>query len=180
MHNPEMASIIFDEAAQRLGVFVRPAVLTDSDQLINLNQAFRYEMAQWEAELSEADEDAGYPVLDYEDVEYILTKEDPLNLFVIGRRLQSDERLIGYSYSYLEPWESAAKTATPRKNSKHRASEKKHEKPPKNKSSLYLAELFVTECERGLGLGELLLSATLNQRSGVDCLAQMCRQSSAT
>eukprot|EP00960_Hanusia_phi_P058289 763841-Hanusia_phi.AAC.2 len=177
MHHPEIASRILDEAAQKLGVFVRPAMLTDSDQLIHLNQAFRYEMAQWEAELSDGDEDAGYPVLDFEDVEYILTKEDPLNLYVIGRRLQSDERLIGYSYSYLEPWESAVstparrtKTATPRKNSKHRASDKKQEKPPKNKSSLYLAELFVTECERGLGLGELLLSATLNQRSGIESL----------
>ena len=36
------------------------------------------------------------------------------------------------------------------------------EEPEKPPESLYLAELFIVEQERGLGLGELLLRATLH------------------
>ena len=95
------AGTVIEQAATQLAVFVRPAKLADAEHLIHLNQAFRYEMAQWEAGVEGVEEeDEGYPVLDYDDVEYIITKEDPINLIVLGRRLENEERIIGYSYSY--------------------------------------------------------------------------------
>eukprot|EP00961_Rhodomonas_salina_P243145 3285402-Rhodomonas_salina.1 len=172
---------IFKDAAECLGVFVRPAQQSDTDQLITLNQNFRYEMAQWEAGHSESTEDSGYPVLDADDVNFILTQEDPNNLVVIGRRLESEERLIGYSYSYTEPWEISVKTPakrtlkpTPRKKKGKGKGQGKAPPPrletptkasgPNNNESLYLAELFIAQCERGFGLGELLLTGTLYSR----------------
>jgi hypothetical protein len=165
------ASNIMEQAASQLAVFVRPAKLSDSEHLIHLNQAFRYEMAQWEAGIDAGEgEDEGYPVLDYDDVEYILTQEDPVNLIVLGRRLENEERIIGYSYSYTEPWESAVSKparrtrtgATPRKQPRGRT-RGDHNEP--QQESLYLAELFISEQERGLGLGELLLTGTLHARN---------------
>ena len=164
-------SLVFSEAADALGVFIRPAQQCDAEQLIQMNNNFRYEMVQWEAGIR--GEDSGYPVLDYEDVTFILEEEDEGNLMVIGRRLESEEFLLGYSYSYTEPWESAestpakrstSKVATPRKNAK---GAKAAPAPPSQseKDSSYIAELFIAESERGLGLGELLLSFTLNHRS---------------
>ncbi len=162
------ADEVIEQAATQLAVFVRPATLADSDHLIHLNQAFRYEMAQWEAGLGDGDEDEGYPVLDYDDVEFILTKEDPSNLIVLGRRLENEERIIGYSYSYAEPWESAV--SVPARRTRTGATPRKQ--PPVSRTarcdqapeSLYLAELFIAEQERGLGLGELLLTGTLHAR----------------
>jgi hypothetical protein len=81
-----------EAAAASLAVFVRPAKLSDAEQLIHLNQAFRYEMAQWEttvtlspSEPSSEGKSEGkregkhscYPVLDYHDLEFILTQEEP-------------------------------------------------------------------------------------------------------
>ena len=161
-------SLVFGEAADALGVFVRPAEIGDAEQLIQMNKNFRLEMAQWETEAG--GEDSGYPVLDYEDVTFILEEEEEGNLMVMGRRLDSEESLIGYSYSYTEPWESAVspqakrtKTATPRKNARGGKAA-----PLLNGSqteSTYIAELFIAESDRGLGLGELLLSLTLNQHA---------------
>ena len=165
------AGTVIEQAATQLAVFVRPAKLADAEHLIHLNQAFRYEMAQWEAGVEGVEEeDEGYPVLDYDDVEYIITKEDPINLIVLGRRLENEERIIGYSYSYMEPWESAVSAparrtrtgATPRKQPR------KMDKSQPESESLYLAELFISEQERGLGLGELLLTGTLHARA--DCV----------
>ena len=100
----QFADEVIEQAATQLAVFVRPAKLADAEHLIHLNQAFRYEMAQWEAGVSDSEgEDQGYPVLDYDDVEFILTQEEPENLIVLGRRLENEERIIGYSYSYSEP-----------------------------------------------------------------------------
>ena len=167
------ADTVTEQAATQLAVFVRPAKLSDSEHLIHLNQAFRYEMAQWEVGVGDSDdEDEGYPVLDYDDIEFILNKEDPVNLIVLGRRLENEERIIGYSYSYTEPWESAVSAparrtrtgATPRKQApgSRTKGDNEEETPPE---SLYLAELFISEQERGLGLGELLLTGTLHARN---------------
>eukprot|EP00802_Teleaulax_amphioxeia_P004895 Tamp_04899.p1 GENE.Tamp_04899~~Tamp_04899.p1 ORF type:complete len:669 (-),score=157.22 Tamp_04899:829-2835(-) len=163
----DFASEVIQHAATQLAVFVRPAELSDAEHLIHLNQAFRYEMAQWEANLSDDDgEGEGYPVLDYDDVEFILTKEDPVNLIVLGRRLENEERIIGYSYSYTEPWESAV--SAPARRTRTGATPRKQAAGARTKSdtpeSLYLAELFIAEQERGLGLGELLLTGTLHAR----------------
>jgi ribosomal protein S18 acetylase RimI-like enzyme len=163
----DFASEVIQHAASQLAVFLRPAKLSDSEHLIHLNQAFRYEMAQWEANLSDSDgEGEGYPVLDYDDVEYILTKEDPINLIVLGRRLENEERIIGYSYCYSEPWESAV--SAPARRTRTGATPRKQAAGARTKSdtpeSLYLAELFIAEQERGLGLGELLLTGALHAR----------------
>jgi len=91
---------------------------------------------------------------------------------VIGRRLESEEVLLGYSYSYTEPWESAvstpakrSKVATPRKNAKGGKVAALALPSQSEKESSYIAELFIAESERGLGLGELLFSFVLNHRS---------------
>ena len=172
----QFADEVIEQAATQLAVFVRPAKLADAEHLIHLNQAFRYEMAQWEAGVSDSEgEDQGYPVLDYDDVEFILTQEEPENLIVLGRRLENEERIIGYSYSYSEPWESAVglpakrtrigKYATPRKQPPGSKRRHEDEEAEKSAESLYLAELFIVEQERGLGLGELLLTGTLHARN---------------
>mmetsp|Transcript_66257 Transcript_66257/g.138096 ORF Transcript_66257/g.138096 Transcript_66257/m.138096 type:complete len:654 (+) Transcript_66257:306-2267(+) len=167
---------VLSSASETLGVFVRPGNHSDTDQLITLNQNFRYEMAQWEAGHLDSSDDSGYPVLDVEDVNFILTQEDPVNLMVIGRRLESEERLIGYSYSYVEPWEFSVNTPakrtrkpTPRKK-KGKGKEKgrfqaTRDDDAETNESLYLAELFISQSERGFGLGELLLTGALHSRS---------------
>jgi hypothetical protein len=133
----------------------------------------RYEMAQWEAGLSNNGECKGYPVLDFDDVQYILDEEDPKNLMVLGRRLEGEERFIGYSYSYEEPWESTTEgpvappqgILSPRRNRGKGTRESKFGKLRPDALSLYIAELFITDSERGLGLGELLLAETLQVHS---------------
>eukprot|EP00282_Hemiselmis_andersenii_P007935 CAMPEP_0114115874 /NCGR_PEP_ID=MMETSP0043_2-20121206/4198_1 /TAXON_ID=464988 /ORGANISM="Hemiselmis andersenii, Strain CCMP644" /LENGTH=740 /DNA_ID=CAMNT_0001208159 /DNA_START=402 /DNA_END=2625 /DNA_ORIENTATION=+ len=165
---------VMEECANELAVLVRPSTLGDAVQLIELNKSFRREMAQWEAGFSDEGECQGYPVLDFEDVQYILEEEHPTNLMVLCRRLEGEERCIGYSYSYSEPWESTTSgpstpangIISPRVN---RGKGQKKQKSQENKgnvtSSLYIAELFISEAERGLGLGELLLAQTLNVHS---------------
>jgi hypothetical protein len=130
-------------------------------------------MAQWEAGLTNGEECKGYPVLDFDDVQYILEEEDPKNLMVLGRRLEGEERFIGYSYSYEEPWESTTEgpvappqgILSPRPNRGKGTRTSKSCKSKPDSLSLYIAELFITDSERGLGLGELLLAETLQAHS---------------
>jgi hypothetical protein len=130
-------------------------------------------MAQWEAGLSNSGECKGYPVLDFDDVQYILDEEEPKNLMVLGRRLEGEERCIGYSYSYEEPWESTTEgpvapprgILSPRPNRGKGTRESQSGKLKPDALSLYIAELFITDSERGLGLGELLLAETLQGHS---------------
>lgn len=124
-------------------------------------------MAQWEADFNTSQECQGYPVLDFDDVQYILEEEHPSNLMVLCRALEGQETLVGYSYSYSEPWESttvgnsapAQGIMSPRPN--RGTGKRKEVKTGTETSSLYIAELFIAESERGLGLGELLLAQTL-------------------
>ena len=94
------------QAINKIGsndVFVRAAKLSDATALIKLNEEFRENMLRWQQE----DDDAEYPALDFDDVEFILNEEDEQNLIVLcekpaGGRRQA--RIIGYSYAYDEPW----------------------------------------------------------------------------
>jgi hypothetical protein len=97
-HSGPAPKDVMEEAAASLAVFVRPAKLSDAEQLIHLNQAFHYEMAQWETTVTLSQNEPSsegksegkhscYPVLDYHDLEFILTQEEPENLMVHGRRL---------------------------------------------------------------------------------------------
>lgn len=137
-------------------------------------------MAQWEADFNTSQECQGYPVLDFDDVNYILTEEQPANLMVLCRSLEGKDTLVGYSYSYAEPWESttaghvapAQGIMSPRPN-RGKGERKEVQTVTKEQSSLYIAELFIAEGERGLGLGELLLAQTLNVHSSETSLSHL-------
>jgi len=129
------------QALQGVGssdVFVRAAKVTDAAALIKLNEEFRENMLRWQQE----DDDAEYPVLDFDDVEFILTEEDNQNLIVLcekqnggsGGRRQA--RIIGYSYAYDEPWEVKHET------SKQNKGNGKGKQKVENNTSLYIAEVF--------------------------------------
>ena len=123
------------QAINRIGsndVYVRAAKLADSAALIKLNEEFRENMLRWQQE----EDDAEYPVLDFDDVEFILTEEDNQNLIVLcekpsGGRRQA--RIIGYSYAYDEPWEDA---------DKHGKNKGKGKEGSDENNSLYIAEVF--------------------------------------
>ena len=137
-------------------------------------------MAQWEADFNTSQECQGYPVLDFDDVNYILTEEQPSNLMVLCRSLEGKDTLVGYSYSYAEPWESttaghvapAQGIMSPRPN-RGKGERKEVQTVKKEQSSLYIAELFIAEGERGLGLGELLLAQTLDVHSSETSLSHL-------
>ncbi len=123
-------------------------------------------MKQWEADLGRASPVA--QVLDMEDITYILHEEPCSTWIVLGRTESSCERLIGYSYAYLEPFE-AGSPEKPRKHHGRRGNKIVGPFPGRvlkaqeldEQQSLYIAELFVVESERGVGFGELLLCETL-------------------
>ena len=128
------------QALQGVGcdVFVRAAKVTDATALIKLNEEFRENMLRWQQE----DDDAEYPVLDFDDVEFILTEEDNQNLIVlcekpsgVGGRRQA--RIIGYSYAYDEPWEVKGEASK-----QDKGNGKGKQKDEKN-TSLYIAEVKI-------------------------------------
>jgi hypothetical protein len=107
-----------------------------------------------------------------EDLDYILNEEESSNLIVLGRK-GGNEKLLGYSYAYLEPWGSDS-NRKPRKQKGRRGGKQscssnagkskldvRKSDESEDQKSLYIAELFVVESERGLGFGELLLCETL-------------------
>ena len=121
------------------GVFVRAAQIADAAALIKLNEEFRKNMLRWQCE----DDDAEYPALNFDDVEFILTEEDSQNLLVLcehkggaGRR---HARIIGYSYAYEEPWTTAGMG----KGDKGKGKEKEgtRQKTADDDNSLYIAEV---------------------------------------
>ncbi len=134
----------------------------------------RCDMAQWEAGVCECAESSAYPVLGFEDIQYIIDEEEEGTLLVLCRSLEGEESIIGYSYSYLEPWESTfgeparPSLTSPRKRRSRVQTGTIASDTPKRKS-LYVAELFVSECERGLGLGDLLLTETLKVHADSEC-----------
>jgi hypothetical protein len=85
---------------------------------------------------------------------------------VLARSLEGNEDLIGYSYAYQEGWESTIDLPalpclrSPRQRRDQRATDQSR-KNSLSRQSLYIAEIFVCENERGLGLGDLLLTETL-------------------
>ena len=110
-----------------------------------------------------------YPVLDMEDLHYILNEEESSNLIVLGRKEAAVEKLLGYSYAYLEPWGSESNRKSRKQNGRRGGSHScashsgktSRSDESEDQKSLYIAELFVVESERGLGFGELLLCETL-------------------
>ena len=131
-------------------------------------------MAQWEAGIVNNSESSAYPVLDFEDVQYIIDEEEEGTLLVLCRSLEGEESIIGYSYSYLESWQStvyepARPSLTSPRARRSRIRSKAIESDTREKESLYIAELFVSECERGLGLGDLLLTETLKAHADGEC-----------
>ena len=120
---------------------------------------------QWEVGLGRSS--PTYAVLDMEDLDYILNEEESSNLIVLGRNEGSAEKLLGYSYAYMEPWGSdsnrKSRTQSGRRRGSHNCSAHGRAKSEESEDSksLYIAELFVIESERGLGFGELLLCDTL-------------------
>ncbi len=122
---------------------------------------------QWEVGLGRSS--PVYPVLDMEDLDYILNEEESSNLIVLGRRDGAREKLLGYSYAYLEPWGSESNHKSQKKKGRRGGSHScsghsgKFGKSDESEDqkSLYIAELYVVESERGLGFGELLLCETL-------------------
>jgi len=118
-------------------VYVRAAKLADSAALIKLNEEFRENMLRWQSE----EDDAEYPVLNFDDIEYILTEEDEQNLIVLcekpsGGRRQA--RIIGYSYAYEEPWEAVDAGKKGKGKGKGKSKDGKHSD---EKNSLYIAEV---------------------------------------
>jgi len=141
--------------------------MDDSEQLIALNSSFRGEMMQWEADLGRTS--PAYPVLDHEDLEYILNQEEDSVLVVLFRKEGLKDHLLGYAYAYIEPWTAVAGTK-PRKGNGGRsriqpsvANRQCKSEESDVQKSLYIAELYVTRSERGCGFGELLLWKTLKQ-----------------
>eukprot|EP00286_Rhodomonas_abbreviata_P021625 CAMPEP_0181297782 /NCGR_PEP_ID=MMETSP1101-20121128/5429_1 /TAXON_ID=46948 /ORGANISM="Rhodomonas abbreviata, Strain Caron Lab Isolate" /LENGTH=307 /DNA_ID=CAMNT_0023402753 /DNA_START=418 /DNA_END=1338 /DNA_ORIENTATION=+ len=146
-------------------VVSRAAALKDAYELIKLHKAFKSDMGQWEK-----GEDHQHSVMDYGDAKYIIT-EEPGNLQVLvqsrmetdfdvgDEKEMSEDRIIGYSYSYVEPYagdnhqRDTSRRGTPKVSS------------TSDIQSLYIAELFVLPSERGRGLGELLLYETLCRRT---------------
>ena len=129
-------------------------------------------MAQWEAGIGDGSQQSAYPVLDFEDVQYIIDEESEGNLLVLCRSLEGEESIIGYSYAYLEAWESSinepARPSLTSPRARKRRSKPDFDQSSKlHRESLYIAELFVSESERGLGLGDLLLTETLKVHSGL-------------
>jgi ribosomal protein S18 acetylase RimI-like enzyme len=124
-------------------------------------------MAQWESGIGDACHQSAYPVLDFEDVQYIIDEEEEGDLLVLARSLEGKEELIGYSYAYQEGWESTIDLpalpclASPRQRRGQRATDQSRKFCHATRQSLYIAEIFVSENERGLGLGDLLLTETL-------------------
>lgn len=118
-------------------VYVRAAKVTDAAALIKLNEEFRENMLRWQQD----DDDAEYPKLDYDDVEFILKEEDNQNLIVLcekpidGRR---HPRIIGYSYAYDEPWEATEERAGKKEKSNGKGKHKDAN------TSLYIAEVVVS------------------------------------
>jgi len=140
------------------GVYVRAAKLTDSTALIKLNEEFRENMLRWQQE----DDDAEYPALDFDDVEFILTEEDNQNLIVLcekptnGRR---QARIIGYSYAYEEPWDITDEASKKEKN-KGKGKTKDGGKNSDKSNSLYIAEVCTLN-RKSFFCPKTLLSSTV-------------------
>ena len=141
-------------------VFVRAAKVTDAAALIKLNEEFRENMLRWQQE----DDDAEYPVLDFDDVEFILTEEDNQNLIVLcekpsGGRRQA--RIIGYSYAYDEPWEAHEAAKKDKGNGKGKRKDEN--------TSLYIAEVVIhaSTCQQALVSAEKRAARTPTRDSSL-------------
>ena len=101
-----------------------------------------------------------YPPLFVQD---IIAEEGEGAVIILTRAAEgrhSKETPIGYLYSYLEQWGEGAGSDGPyRRTRRHRSGG-----GDGDDTSVYIAELFVLEEERGLGLGELLLAESLRLR----------------
>ena len=136
------------QAINKIGsndVYVRAAKLSDATALIKLNEEFRENMLRWQQE----DDDAEYPALDFDDVEFILKEEDEQNLIVLcekpaGGRRQT--RIIGYSYAYDEPWAASDDSKEGKGKGKGKGKEGKGKegetKQSDHNNSLYIAEVL--------------------------------------
>ena len=115
-------------------------------------------MLRWQQE----DDDAEYPALDFDDVEFILTEEDSENLIVLcekptnGRR---QARIIGYSYAYEEPWDITDEACKKEKN-KGKGKTKDGGKNSDKSNSLYIAEVCTLN-RKSFVCPKTLLSSTV-------------------
>jgi hypothetical protein len=147
-------------------------IFEPTGKIMMMTSLNRSEMMQWEVGLGRSS--PVYPVLDMEDLDYILNEEESSNLIVLGRK-GGNEKLLGYSYAYMEPWGGDSNRKSRKQNGRRGGKQSCASHSGKSRSdvrsakleesghqkSLYIAELFVVESERGLGFGELLLCETL-------------------